>query len=152
MIQSVRFRSFFMATCPSVFFSPTAITQPFCVHALLIIQVHSIGNMPLRPNKITLSFHDCLDKFQPRTFFLSTPESHVFVPIVSRHNLLHITPTSSLHHLGPQIEDPLEHCLLSMTALKRQIWEAVPGKKVAELTGNVFCEERYLGITQAAWL
>ena len=34
--------------------------------------------------------------------------------IFSELNLLHITPTSSLHHLGAQIEDPLEYCLLSM--------------------------------------
>ena len=75
-----------------------------------------------------------------------TPESHVFVPIFSKLNLLHITPTSFLH-LGAQIEDPFEYCLLSMTALRRQIWEAVSVKEVTELTGTVFFEARDLGIT-----
>ena len=129
MIQAVRFRSFFMATCPSLFFSPTAITQPFCVHALLIIQVHGIGSMPLRPNPITLSFHDCLNRLQPGSLFFSTPESHVFVPIFSNLNLLHITPTSSLHHLGAQIEDPFEYCLLSITALRDRSGKRFRGRR-----------------------
>ena len=53
----------------SLFFSPKANIRPLWVHALFIIQVHSLGSMPLRPNPITLSLHDYIDRFQPRTFF-----------------------------------------------------------------------------------
>ena len=112
MIQSVRFRSFFMATCSSLFFVPTAVIQPFCVHTPLMIQVHSNGSMPLRPNPITLSHHDCIVRFQPSTFFRLL-------------NLMSLCPFSP-------------NSIFSMTALKRQIWEAVSEKQVTELTGTVF--------------